>query len=436
MIYGLGFHEEKSLRFKVAEYLKALTALLIIVWLFKGPLKLKAYNDYMVYAIIALIFAFELLSVGKWFGVTISGIVFALAKGAFWTSVFLFFGKWLGLSETFTGENATITAGTAFAYAVVLTIAGLLLSKFDERRVDWKVEKKAYEFSGVSFGEVKLRGSGKAYPVKFGRKLVGWIIDGDLTVEAETPIGKITRKLLSPVAVWTSEKIAEKKTSPDPGFVKRANELINPDRIYRDKNKASVVDLGIVKVYEGNGFEYVKVPFVEVISTPAGEEVKVGPMRFRDGRRWKPKGEMLTIRELTNGFQLTRFGERLTIQTEEYTIEVSGDRVTYRSGDEVLSLGETVSLRSGDISVTVGRGRAKLRIEDVVISARDGTVRIRVGGKTHTIESREACDLVLRKAKEIVEEQGVEMVEGLGIDRAKLNARVKDLIDELMRYLG
>lgn len=195
-----------------------------------------------------------------------------------------------------------------------------------------------------------------------------------------------------------------------------------------------------MKVYEGNGFEYVKVPFVEVISTPAGgEEVKIGPMRLRDGRVWKPRGgEMLTIRELTNGFQLTRVGGgRLTIQTEEYTIEVSGgDRVTYRSGDETLSLGETVSLHSGDISVTVGRGRAKLRIEDVVISASDGTVRIRVGGKTHTIESREACDLVLRKAKEIVEEQGVEMVEGLGIDRTKLNARVRELIDELMKYLG
>lgn len=118
-----------------------------------------------------------------------------------------------------------------FAYAVVLTIAGLLLSKFDERRIDWKVEKKAYEFSGASFGEVKLQGIGKAYPVKFGRKLVGWVIDGDLTVEAETPpIGKVTRKLLSPVAVWTSDKIVGKKTSPpDPGFVKRANELINPE---------------------------------------------------------------------------------------------------------------------------------------------------------------------------------------------------------------
>ncbi len=83
--------------------------------------------------------------------------------------------------------------------------------------------------------------------------------------------------------------------------------------------------------------------------------MKIGPMRLREGRVWKPKRDMLTIRELTNGFQLTRVGDRLTIQTEEYTIEVSGDRVTYRSGDETLSLGETVSLRSGDISVTVGR---------------------------------------------------------------------------------
>ncbi|NJF24655.1 hypothetical protein [Thermococcus sp. Bubb.Bath] len=435
-MYGFGFGEERSIRFKVAENLKALTALLIIAWLFKGPLKLEAYNDYMVYVIIALIFSFELLSVGKWFGVTVSGIVFALAKAAFWTSVFLFFGKWLGLSETFTGKNAAITAGTMFAYAVVLAIAGLLLAKFDERHIEWKVDKKAYEFSGASFGEVKLKGTGKAYPVKFGRKPVGWVIDGDLTVDAETPIGKVTRKLLSPVAIWTSDKIVGEKTSPDPGFVKRANELINPDRLYRNKEGTSAVDLGIVKVYKGNDFEYVKLPFIEVRKTPAGEEVKVGPIHVHEGNSGSVPTDMLTIKELTNGFQLTRVGNRLTVQTEEYTIEASGSRVTYRSGNETLSLGETVSLRSGDISVTVGRGRAKLRIEDVVISARDGMVRIRVGGKTHTIESREACDLVLRKAKEMVEEQGVEMVEGLGIDREKLNARVRELIDELMRYLG
>jgi hypothetical protein len=226
------------------------------------------------------------------------------------------------------------------------------------------------------------------------------------------------------------------KTSPDPDFVRRTNELINPDRLYRHREGTSAVDLGIVKVYEGNGFEYVKVPFVEVISTPAGEEVKIGPMHIHRGSVRKPVGEMLTIRELTNGFQLTKVGDRLTIQTEEYMIETDGKKITYRSGNETLSLGETVSLRSGDISVTVGRGRAKLRIEDVVISARDGTVRIRVGDKTHTIESKEACDLVIRKAKEIVEEQSAEMIEGLGIDRGKLNARVRELIDELMSYLG
>lgn len=101
--------------------------------------------------------------------------------------VFLFFGKWLGLSETFTGENAVITAGTAFSYAVVLTIAGILLAKLDEKRVDLKVEKKAYEFEGTSFGEVDLKGSGKAYPMKFGRKLAGWIIDGDLTLRLTLP---------------------------------------------------------------------------------------------------------------------------------------------------------------------------------------------------------------------------------------------------------
>ena len=145
---------------------------------------------------------------------------------------------------------------------------------------------------------------------------------------------------------------------------------------------------------------------------------------------------MLTIRELRNGFQLTKVGERLKVQTDEYSIEVEGERVTYRSGNESLSLGETVSLRSGDVSVSVGRGRAKIRIEDVVISARDGTVRIRTGGKTYTIENGDAYRLVVRKAKEIVEEQSAELIEGLGIDRTLLNRRVKELLDELTAYLG
>ena len=166
-------------RFKLAEYLEALTALLLLLWLFKGPLRIEAYNDQMVYAIIALIFAFELLSVGKWLGVTVSGVVFALAKAFLWTSVFLFFGQWLGMSDRLSSYD-----GTAFAYAVVLALAGLLLSKFDERRLEWKVERKAYEFAGADFGDVKLKGSGKAYPVRFGRKHVGWVLDGELEVDA------------------------------------------------------------------------------------------------------------------------------------------------------------------------------------------------------------------------------------------------------------
>ena len=418
-------------RFRVAEYLKALTAILLIAWLFKGPLSLDAYNDQLVYAIVALLFAFELLSVGKWFGVTISGVVFALAKGFFWTSVFLFFGQWLGMSETLHNY-----AGTAFAYAVVLVIAGVLLAKFDEKRLDIKVEGKAYEFGGADFGEVKLEGSGKAYPVKFGRRKVGWVIDGEVTVKAETPLGKITKKLLSPVIVWTEENIAGRKVPADPGFVKNVETLVNPERLYRKGKRDSVVDLGFVKVYEGEGFEYVKLPFIEVIETPGGEEVKIGPMRFREGNPEMPPADMLTIRELRNGFQLTRVGDRLKIQTDEYSIEVDGERVTYRSGNESLSLGETVSLRSGDVSVSVGRGRAKIRIEDVVISAREGGVRIRAGGRAYTVEDPAAYRLVMRKAKDIVEEQSAELIEGLGIDRTLLNRRVKELLDQLMGYLG
>lgn len=417
-------------RFRIAEYIKALTAILLIAWLFKGPLRLEAYNDQLVYAIVALLFAFELLSVGKWFGVTISGIVFALAKGFFWTSVFLFFGGWLGMSEALHDY-----AGTAFAYAVVLVIAGILLAKFDERRLDIKVEGKAYEFEGADFGGVRLKGTGKAYPVKFGRKKVGWVVDGEVTVEADTPLGRITKRLLSPVIVWTEEKIAGRKTSADPGFVSGVNDLVNPGRLYRKGKRDSVVDLGFIKVYEGEGFEYVKLPFIEVIETPGSEEVKIGPMRFREGNPKKP-GDMLTIRELRNGFQLTKVGERLKVQTDEYSIEVDGERVIYRSGNESLSLGETVSLRSGDVSVSVGRGRAKIRIEDVVISARDGTVRIRTGGKTYTIENADAYRLVVQKAKEIVEEQSAGLIEGLGVDRALLNKRVKELLDELMAFVG
>ncbi|WP_297523691.1 hypothetical protein [Thermococcus sp.] len=419
-----------SPRFRIADYLKKFTAVLLIVWLFKGYLGLENYNEYLVYAIIALIFAFELLSVGKWFGVTISGVIFAFSKAFLWTSVFFYFGGWLGIPSKLHGM-----AGRAFAYSVVLAIAGLLLGRAEKSRFDWKVEKKAYEFSGADFGDVILRGNGKAYPVKFGGKMVGWVIDGTVEVEAGTPLGKIRKVLSSPVAVWGELEVG-KKVKADEAFVETASRLINPDRLYGKARKGSMaVDLGIIKVYEGEDFEYVKLPFIEVIETPTGQEVKVGPIHVHEGRVKKPEG-MLTIKELRNGFQLTKVGDRLKIQTEEFSIEVEGNRVTYRSGDETLSLGDSVSLRSGDVSVTVGKGRAKIRIEDVVISARDGTVRIRTGGKTYTIEDERAYKLVVRKAKEIVEEQSAGLIEGLGVDRTLLNKRVKELIDELMDYLG
>ncbi|WP_297437715.1 hypothetical protein [Thermococcus sp.] len=433
MSFGWGYRAvpHQGPRFKLAEYLKALTAILLIAWLFKGPLGLEGYNDQMVYIIIALIFAFELLSVGRWFGVTMSGVVFALAKGAFWTSVFLFFGKWLSMSSKLHSYD-----GTAFAYAVILTIAGLLLAKFDEWRLDLKVERKAYEFSEADFGDVRLSGSGKVYPVRFGRKKIGWVIDGDVRVDAETPLGRVSKKLLPPVIVWTEGNLGGKKISPDPSFVDRVNGLVNPERLYQKGKRDSVVDLGFIKVYEGEGFEYVKLPFIEVIETPGGEEVKIGPIHIREGNPEMPPAEMLTIKELSNGFQLTKVGERLKVQTDEYSIEVDGERVTYRSGNETLSLGETVSLRSGDVSVSVGRGRAKIRIEDIVISARDGTVRIRTGGRTYTIENGDAYRLVVRKAKEVVEEQSAELIDGLGVDRTRLSRRVKELLDELMEFLG
>ncbi|NJE48649.1 hypothetical protein [Thermococcus sp. 9N3] len=423
------FYIEESPRFKIAEYLKKITAVLLIVWLFKGYLGLEPYNRYLVYSIIALIFAFELLSVGKWVGVTVTGIVFALAKGFLWTSVFLYFGGWLGMP----GDLHDL-AGRAFAYAVVLSIAGLLIGKGEEKRFTWKVEKKAYEFSGAEFGDVRLKGRGKAYPVKFGNRRVGWAIEGEVEVEAETPLGTIKKALSSPVVVW-GELTVGKKTKAEEGFVAEVSRLINPDRLYKNKKGSTAVDLGIIKVYEGEDFEYVKVPFVEVIETPHGEEVKIGPFRIRDGNPRKPK-EMLTIRELRNGFQLTKVGDRLKIQTDEFSIEVDGNRVVYRSGNETLSLGEAVSLRSGDISVTVGKGRAKIRIEDVVISARNGVVKIRAGGRTHTIENDEAYRLVVRKAKEIVDEQSAGLIEGFGVDRTMLTRRVKELLDELMNYVG
>jgi len=424
------FYEE-SPRFKVAEYLKKVTAVLLIVWLFRGYLGLERYNETLVYAIIVLIFAFELLSVGKWFGITVSGIVFALAKGFLWTSIFLYFGGWIGMPEDLHG-----LAGRAFAYSVVLAIAGLLIGKGEEKRFTWKVEKKAYEFSETDFDGIRLRGSGRAYPLKFGGKRVGWVIDGSVEVEAETPLGTIRKALSSPVVVW-GELAVGKKTKADENFVREVNGLINPDRLYRKvKRGSTAIDLGLIKVYEGEDFEYVKLPFVEVIETPHGEEVKIGPFRIHEGKPGVRPGNMLTIRELRNGFQLTKVGDRLRIETEEFSIEVEGDRVVYRSGNETLSLGEAVSLRSGEVSVTVGRGRAKIRIEDVVISARDGVVKIRAGGRTHTIENEEAYRLVIRKAKEIVDEQSAGIIEGMGVDRTLLTRRVKELLDELMNYVG
>ncbi|AEC52722.1 hypothetical protein PNA2_1807 [Pyrococcus sp. NA2] len=427
------FEKEEGIRFKIREGLKALTALLIILWLFKGWLKLEAYNEEIVWAIIGLIILIEILGVGRWIGVTISGVIFSLAKAAFLISLFLFFGKWLGLPKDF-----PVDAKTAFAYSIVLGIAGLLVARFDfpatRKGITPKVEKKAYEFDGFSYKGVTLSGKGKVYPIKLGRKRVGWAIEGDVIVEAKTPLGTIRRKLIDPVVIWSSINIGSRRTSPNQAFIDTVNSLLGTPITYI--KEGSSIDLGIIKVYEGDNFTYVKLPFLEVIDTPHGEEVKIGPFKIRDGRIGDFPRDVLTIQELRNGFRLTIMDDRVTIVTEDFKIEASKDRILYKSGDERLTLGERyVSLSSGDISISVGRGTGKIRIEDTVISASNGKVKIRINGKSYVIESKEAFNLVLRKAKEIVEEQAEDVIEGLGIDRSKLSKRIKELIDELMEQL-
>ncbi|HII61859.1 hypothetical protein [Pyrococcus horikoshii] len=427
------FSVEEGIRFKIRDALKAITALLIILWLFKGWLRLEAYNEEMVWAIITLIIITEILGVGRWIGITISGIILSLAKAAFLIAIFLFFGKWLDLPKDF-----PIDAKTAFAYSVVLGIAGILVAKFDfplsKGEVYPRVEKKAYKFNGFSYGKVKLSGEGKAYPIKLGRKRIGWAIEGEVIVEADTPLGVIKRKLIAPVAIWTSINIASEKASPNLTFVDTANSLLSAPTTYT-KEKSSI-DLGILKVYEGEDFTYVKLPFLEVVETPQGEEVKIGPFKIREGSTEKPRKDMITIQELRNGFKLTILGERLTITTEDFKIETIGDRILYKSGEEKLAIGDGyVSLDSGTISISVGRDSGKIRIEDTVISASEGKVKIRIGSKNYIIESEEAFKLVLEKAREIVEEQADDIIEGLGIDRARLNRRIKELVEKLMEYI-
>ncbi|AFK22610.1 hypothetical protein [Pyrococcus sp. ST04] len=427
--------EEEGLRFRIREYLKGIAALLLVIWLFRGWIGLEKYNYYMVWGIVILIILVELLGVGRWFGVTLGGIVFSLAKAAFLIAVFLYVGKWLGVPENF-----PITPKMAFGYFIVLSIAALFVSSFSTPKITKKedlipkIERKAYEFHEVSIEDIRLFGEGKAYPLKFGRKKVGWALEGDVNIEVKTPLGRIRRRLFAPVVVWAPIEIKGKKASPNENFILTTESLLMSKSFTK---KEEVLDFGIFKLYEGNGISYVKMPFLEVIETPTGEEVKIGPIKIREGSPIKPSKDMITIKELRNGFQLTKVGDNITIITDEYKIDISNDRILYKSGNEKLSLSEDyVSVSSGNISVSVGRGVAKLRIEDAIISARDGIVKIRVGGKTYTISDKEAYKLVIKKAKSIVEEESAEVIEGLGIDRNRIKRRIRELLDELMQYIS
>ncbi|AIF68927.1 hypothetical protein PAP_02495 [Palaeococcus pacificus DY20341] len=424
--------EEDSLRFRLKEYVRSFTFIVLVVWLLKGWLDLEKYDYQLTLAIIGLIVLGELLGAGKWFGITVSSVIFALAKGAFLVAVFLFFAKYIGLNPAFEGW-----AGKAFAYSVVLALAGFFVGKVDVERFDIRVDKKAYAFDETELDGVILRGEGKAYPIKFGKKRVGYVIDGEVEVEAETPIGNIKRSLSSPVAVWTREELGGRKVEGDREFAKRMERLLNPNRLYRGYKRGDVVDLGIIKVYESEDFTYVKMPFLEVLETPEGSNVKIGPMKIKEGSPGIIKGEGFTIAELNNGFRLSKFGDRMTIKTEEFTLKVSPEYVKYTSGNESLTVGRKyVSLKTSDVAITVGKRKAKVSIEDIVISARDGKVKIRSGGRSYTIEDEHAFKLVLEKAKEIADEQSAELIDGLGIDKIRVAKKVKELLDELMTFIG
>ena len=382
---------------RLASALGTISALLLIVWLVRGLLSIRGYSESILLVSFALIFLGRLASTRTRSGVgrAVSSLLWNVAAACIIVLIAIWFLGWVASIQN--DVFPAVLSNQVPALVIVALATGLAayavrqLSPISWRSVAGRPPIVVGGGSAVVLGRTKISPKTDAVglPVKKAGRTVGCVLLGDLGTTVDTPMGSVSMTLQAPVTTFgipfTGPKASDAQVTGMTG--KNADQLIEEARVdlgLREFDSgADGIDLSFVHVRKDMLEESVDVGPISVRRGPDGERVSIGSFTIdpddgdehkahsktwfaRAGRgpgylaateygmsaKWngstlRVRGDTMRLSVGADGFSyspsevetysplhtLHVTGEKVTLTTKKFALNISGDKVVLRGNE-------------------------------------------------------------------------------------------------------
>ena len=402
-----------------------MAAILVIGWILRGTLGIERYVPDMLVATFTLIFLAFIFNARTNSGAAraLSSLLGNLTGASVVVILLIWFMQWIELA----GVPPSL-ADLVPDLAVLALVSGLGAFAAHQFRPRGETLVSTPLFSvragqGPVLGQVKVAAKRDAVGavVRKSGRTIGCVILGDLSASFATPMGTVNASLAGPVtAAWVpfeGEKLSNSEAQKMAG--KTTAQLLQDARTGAAFGASftgaeRVIDLPFVHV-EDNGFDEVaEIGPLRVSQNDESGRVKIGPVSIdsdsaEDRGRWYMRGAGDTYFRGSHG--------RVSAKWNGSSMSFDGSSMKLRSGSDSFSYTPAeITTQSPMHSLRVTQDKVSLDTNKFTLKVSGDTVMLRAEDKTQTTESKQFAGDIRALLTETVKRQVREVMEGVPID--------------------
>ncbi len=423
---------------RLAKAAAGMAAILLVVWLFRGILKVDRYSYDMLLASFSLIFVGAAFSTRTNSGAAraVSSFLSNVALASILVIILIWLLEWIANAKYFPAQLANAVPEVAIV-ALIAILGAFAAHMFAPRRGQASVSYPLFLLhagQGPTVGAAKVaaKKDSAAAVVKKSGKVVGCVVLGDVQASFDTPMGVLNASLAGPVSsAWVpfeGEKLSKGEALKATG--KTADQLLGEARGAAPAPvvfKRNSVDLPFVHVEEDEFEAVTEVGPIRVRSDPDGEQVKIGPLTIdsdeqpKDRKRWFVKGAGDTYVRSTDGRLLAKWnGSLLSLEGNSMKLRSGSDGFSYTPA-EVMTESPLHTLRVTQDKVSLDTRKFTLKIAG-------DTVVLRTEEKTRTTDSKDFAGDLRALLTEMAKKQVRDVMEEVPIDLNEMLAATEEVL--------
>lgn len=392
------------------------SALLILVWLARGPLGLEPYSTSL------LLISFSAFLLGRVFrtetnqgpGRAVASFLANLATAFFGFIIAIWFLGWIASIQNSAFPSLLSSRVPDFAIGLVSTgLTAYTVYRFNPTRKRGTLSKPAFlvgsgKGPGMEGSRLGMKQDTVGMSIKSEGQTVGCMLIGDLSTTFDTPMGPVNALLQGPVMTIGIPFQGRKLSKED--VLKITGK--SPKQLLED-NSSRAGDVEIERLKKVRGC--------------MGVQMKVGPLVFDwdqehpQHERWLAKGPGESYVSIDGHFITAKWnGSSLSLDGDTMKLIVGSDSFSY-SPTEIKTASPLHTLQVTQDKITLDTGKFTLKVSG------DGVV-LRTEQKTSATESKQLANDLRKLLTETAKKHVRDVMEETPIDLSEMFAATQEVL--------